>query len=115
MEGDVEVSDDFRSEVLLLLSRLPASWSLLYLNGSFRKLGPAFRPGLVLSRGGVGAFGYVISFQGAKHFLQNAALQSDKAVDHMMDEEVLAGRILAFHAQPTLVHLIPDVRSTLAY
>lgn len=42
MEGDVEVSDDFRSEVLLLLSRLPASWSIVS-EWFFQKTWPRFQ------------------------------------------------------------------------
>lgn len=115
LEDDVILVEGFLAKFSGLLEVLPASWGLLYLNGSFRRLGAQLAPGIVQSRGGVGLFGYVISSRAVEHFLMNAALRSDKAIDHMVDEEVLSGRVLAFHAEPPLLHLIPDLASTLAY
>lgn len=115
LEDDVVLEKNFRYKLSLLLQNLPQSWGLLYLNGSFKRYGAKFRPGLVLSRGGVGAFAYVISSSAAHHFLTKAALKSDKAIDHVMDGEVLSGNVIAFHAQPPLVQLTENSPSTLAY
>lgn len=87
----------------------------LRVNGCFRRLGPVFSKGLRLSRGGLCTFGYVISRKATDIFLTHAALKSEKPIDHMMDEEVLSGRMLAFHADPPLVYTRRDVKSTLAY
>ncbi len=115
LEDDVVLVDNFSASLRRLLAELPQNWGLLYLNGSFKKFGARYDEGLVQSRGGVGAFGYVISSSAASHFLSKAPLNSEKAVDHMMDEEVLSGKVFAFHAVPPLVELTPNVLSTLAY
>lgn len=115
LEDDVVLRNSFKSRLVQLLKSLPRSWGLLYLNGTNRKLGPEYSQNLSISKGGVGMFGYVISSAGALHFLETAARHSDKAIDHMMDEEVLTGKIVAFHATPVLVDLQSDVASTLAY
>ena len=57
----------------------------------------------------------MISRRGAKVLLGNGALRSDKPIDHMLDEEVLSGRIVAFHAEPPLVFVKANNPSTLAY
>jgi len=115
MEDDVIVERNFAKELNRRLKSLPDRWGVLYLNGCHQKTGRIFRPGLRLSHGGLCTFGYVISIQAACLFLQRGALKSDKPIDHMMDEEILSGRILAFHSDPPLVSLVPHVRSTLAY
>lgn len=114
LEDDVILVENFIEKLELLLQELPQSWDLLYLNGSFKKFGPRFSSHLALSRGGVGAFGYVISERAIPKLL-SASTKSNKAIDHVMDEEVLSGRVLSFHAFEPLVLLQKEVRSTLAY
>lgn len=115
MEDDVVVERNFTKELNRRLKNLPDKWGVLYLNGCHQKIGQIFRPGLRLSHGGLCTFAYVISANAARSFLQRGALKSDKPIDHMMDEEILSGRILAFHSDPPLVSLVPHVQSTLAY
>jgi len=115
LEDDVVLEHEFLAKLNGLVQDLPEKWDLLYLNGCFRRLGPVFSKGLRLSRGGLCTFGYVISRKAADIFLTRAALKSEKPIDHMMDEEVLSGRMLAFHADPPLVYTLSDVKSTLAY
>lgn len=115
LEDDVELEHNFSVDLKRKLQLLPQSWGLVYLNGCYKKFGPKFSDGLLQSRGGLCTFGYVISSKAAEIFLNKAALKSNKPVDHMMDEEVLTGRILAFHSEPPLIHLVPNLNSTLAY
>ena len=115
LEDDVVLEDEFTHRLTKLLEQLPKNWGLLYLNGSFKHYGSSYGEHLHQSRGGVGLFGYVISSQAAGFFLSKAALNSDRAIDLMMDNEVVSGRLLAFYATPPLVHIIPTKKSTLAY
>jgi len=115
LEDDVVVESDFVDSVQSALKRLPKQWAIFYLNGCFRKLGPIWDDGLRVSYGGLCTSGYVLSIYAAKSLLMRASLRSEKAIDHMLEEEVLSGRLMAFHAEPTLVNLIPNVPSTLAY
>jgi len=115
LEDDVAVESDFIDKVKSALKKLPTQWGILYLNGCFRKLGPVWDDGLRVSHGGLCTSGYVLSTHAARTLLMKPSLRSEKAIDHMLDEEVLSGRLLAFHAEPTLVNLIPSMPSTLAY
>jgi len=114
LEDDVTVAANFTSRVISVLHSLPESWDLLYLNGCFKKYGPHFALGVTLSRGGLCTFGYVISSRGANKLLL-ALEYSDKPIDHMIEEEVLKGKVIAFHADPPLVESIASIKSTLAY
>jgi GR25 family glycosyltransferase involved in LPS biosynthesis len=115
IEDDVELQRDFSSRLTSLLIRLPTTWDLVYLDGCFKKFGSAFLPGLKFSHGGLCTHGYVMSFKAAKFLLRNAVLKSDKPIDHLLDEEVLSGRLIAFHADPPLVLVLSKLKSTLAY
>ena len=115
LEDDVVIARNFSAELHARLENLPSTWGLLYLNGCFQKIGKDFRYGLRLSHGGLCTFGYLISAKAAQFFVHQAALNSDQPVDHMMDGEVLHGRVLAFHSEPPLVSLVPHLKSTLAY
>lgn len=115
LEDDVDLRHDFRESFTSLLKQLPKTWDLLYLNGSYKKYGHKYSKDLVQSRGGVGAFGYAISKKAASYYLQRAALRSERALDLMMNEEVVAGHVLAFHAVPPLVDIIDGVKTSLAY
>lgn len=115
LEDDVDVAMNFQTRVIEQLISLPENWGLLYLNGCFRKLGPVWSPGLRVSRGGLCTHGYVISRAGMAVFLRRAVLNNDSPIDHVMDEEVLSGRVLAFHSDPPLVRVLSSVESTLAY
>jgi GR25 family glycosyltransferase involved in LPS biosynthesis len=115
IEDDVELQRDFSSRLTSLLIRLPTTWDVVYLDGCFKKFGSAFLPGLKFSHGGLCTHGYVMSFKAAKFLLRNAVLKSDKPIDHLLDEEVLSGRLIAFHADPPLVLVLSKLKSTLAY
>ena len=115
LEDDVDLRRNFRQSFTSLLKQLPKTWDLLYLNGSYKKYGPKYSEGLVQSRGGVGAFSYAISKKAASYYLQRVALRSDRALDLMMNEEVVAGHVLAFHAVPPLVDIMSGVKTSLAY
>ena len=115
LEDDVIIENDFLSSLMAQMSTLPSKWGLLYLNGCFRHFGPKWDSGLWVSRGGLCTYGYAISRSAAEYFLRSAALNSDKPIDHMMDEEVLSGRVAAFHAEPPLVSLVSGLKSTLNY
>jgi len=115
LEDDVSVPTNFRSQLFQTLTSLPKSWDVLYLNGCFKHFGPTFRKGLFLARGGLCTYGYVISRKGAESLLHHGALHSNKPIDHMLDEEVLSGNIVAFHADPPMVVLEDNITSTLAY
>ena len=114
LEDDVTIGANFSSRLRDALQSLPATWDLLYLNGCFKKMGPAFAPGVKISRGSLCTFGYVIS-TGAVKKLSAVVEQSNKPIDHVLDEEISKGKLLAFHADPPLVEVIPDMQSTLAY
>ena len=115
LEDDVKVQANFLSNLLYQLKLLPENWGLFYLNGCFRKLGPVWSPGVRVSLGSLCTNGYVISSAAVSVLLKGAALTGNKPIDHMMDEEVLSGRIKSFHADPPLVTVLNDVGSTLAY
>ena len=115
LEDDVAISANFSREVKSKLETLPSDWDLFYLNGCFKKFGPTYDTGIRHSRGGLCTFGYVISAKAAGVLLQDAVFHSSKPIDHVLDEEVLSGRLLAFHADPPLVHTLPKLSSTLAY
>lgn len=114
LEDDVIIESSFIARLRLRMSNLPASWGLLYLNGCFKKVGPVFNVGLRQSKGGLCTYGYVISSETAAKLISGPALASDKAIDHMLDEQVLTGRVTAFHSDPPLVHPL-GLESTLAY
>ena len=115
LEDDVILAANFSSELRLRLAALPLNWDLLYLNGCFRRLGPVCGAGIRQARGGLCTFGYILSSKGAGLLLQQAVRLSDKPIDHVLDQEILTGRILAFHSDPPLVQSLQNVRSTLAY
>lgn len=114
LEDDATITLNFKNDLRSRLNRLPIEWDLLFLNGCFKKFGPVFDTGLLQSRGGLCTFGYVISEKGMRHLLQHPVLQSEKPIDHVIDEEILSGRLLAFHADPPLA-LTSLMKSTLAY
>jgi GR25 family glycosyltransferase involved in LPS biosynthesis len=114
LEDDVTVASNFSRRLRAVLQSLPVTWDLLYLNGCFKKMGPDFAPGVRISRGSLCTFGYVIS-SGAVKKLSGALERSNKPIDHILDEEILRGKLIAFHAVPPLVEVIPNLESTLAY
>ena len=115
LEDDIEISANFTELVRSGLETLPLGWDLFYLNGCFKKFGPLYTAGIYLSQGGLCTFGYVISRNGVFKLLQQAVFHSSKPIDHVLDEEVLTGRLLAFHAEPPFVHQLMTLSSTLAY
>ena len=115
LEDDALVVANFSNEVKLRLQRLPKDWDLLYLGGCYQRFGERYDVGLLQSRGGLCTYGYVITAKGARHLLQRAVLHSEKPIDHVLDDETLRGRVIAFHAEPPLVFVERTKRSTLAY
>lgn len=114
-EDDVILTTDFAVKIRNIIIQLPQNWGILYLNGTERKFGGKHSDGIFQSRGGVGAFAYAISREAVEYFLSGPARKSDKPVDHVMNEAVLSGRVLAYHAKPELASLVLNMRSTLAY
>ena len=115
LEDDAEIVANFSYRTKSLLQLLPNSWDILYLDGCFKRYGPQFAPGLKISRGGLCTHGYVISFNAATRLLEGPVLRSEKPIDHLLDEEVLSGRLIAFHAVPPLVRVNSTLPSTLRY
>jgi len=114
LEDDVTVVHNFATKLRTRLAALPRNWDVLYLNSCYTKFGPVFDVGLRLSYGGLCTFGYAISLKGMGGLLRGGALKSEKPIDHVLDEEILTGHLLAFHATPPLVHPM-SLPSTLAY
>ena len=65
LEDDALLVDDGLERLRLSLSRLPASWGLLYLNACYTEAGSSLAPGLTLSRGSLCTSSYVISYAAA--------------------------------------------------
>ncbi|CEG01016.1 Glycosyl transferase, family 25 [Ostreococcus tauri] len=114
LEDDAVVSSKFARALVSRLDKLPIDWDVLFLNGCFKKFGPALADGIRQSRGGLCTYSYVISAKGAFTLMRRATLRSEKPIDHVLDGEILAGRLLAFHADPPLARTVPKT-STLAY
>ena len=115
LEDDVLLVSDFSSKLRVILMKLPQNWGILYLNGSERKFGGKHGDGIFQARGGVGAFAYALSRSAAQYFLRGTARSSNKPIDHVMNEAVLSGKVLAYHASPELASLVMNMNSTLAY
>lgn len=115
LEDDVNVVPNFLKEATSRIKKLPKSWDVMYLGGCYRKYGPEYVEGIFIARGGLCTFGYVISAKGAHKLLQSAIFRSEKAIDHVLDYELLSGHLLGFHAHPPLVMSLKNIKSTLAY
>ncbi len=115
LEDDVLLVSDFTSKLRAILMKMPQNWGILYLNGTERKFGGKHDDGVFQATGGVGAFAYALSRSAAQYFLRGTARASNKPIDHVMDEAVLSGKVLAYHASPELVSLVLNMKSTLAY
>ena len=115
LEDDVTLEPKFSTRLLRMVKSLPESWDLLFLNGCFKKMGPQFASELFLSRGGLCTYGYAISFNAAAKLFRGKTLKSNKPIDHLLDELVLNGKLIAFHADPPLVRTVKSIESTLAY
>lgn len=115
LEDDIELVDDFLPSFQRKLAYLPEDWGMVYLNGCFRHLGHNLGSGLFLSHGGLCTYGYAISALAASIMLNGPALNSEKPVDHMLDEAVMSGEIMAFHVNPPMVEVVANTVSTLAY
>jgi GR25 family glycosyltransferase involved in LPS biosynthesis len=115
LEDDVILEEHFFPELRAIVNDLPSSWGFLHLNGCYKKLGPAFGHRVCQSRGGLCTHGYVISARAMHSLLSGSAQKSNKPIDHMIDEEIVTGRLIAFHAEPPLIHLAQGLPSTLGY
>lgn len=114
LEDDVEVVHNFQSRLRLALLEAPVDWGIISLSGCYRSFGGRLNEHLILSRGGLCTYAYVISYRGVKHFVQNNLLRSSKPIDHLIDQEVSSGKLLAFHTMNDLVDTT-KTSSTLAY
>ena len=114
LEDDVELVRNFSNAAALALSEAPQFWDVIYLNGCLQYFGGQLGRYLVLSRGGLCTFGYMISHKGALHFNKHGLLRSDKPIDHLIDQEVSSGKLFAFHTIPALVSKV-NIKTTLAY
>jgi len=115
LEDDVKIEQDFSKRLRALLISMPKTWDILYLDGCFKKFGPEYAPGLILSRGGLCTHGYVITNDAATKLLEGHTLRSEMPIDHVLDQEVMSGKLVAFHAEPPLVKAVTTLHSTLAY
>ena len=114
LEDDVEVVHSFKSKLRLALLEAPVDWGIIFLNGCYRSFGGRLNEHLILSRGGLCTYAYVISHRGVMHFMRNNLLRSSKPIDHLIDQEVSSGKLLAFHTVNDLVYTT-KTSSTLAY
>ena len=114
LEDDVEVVHNFKSRLGLALLEAPVDWGIIFLNGCYRSFGGRLNEHLILSRGGLCTYAYAISHRGVKHFMQNNLLRSSKPIDHLIDQQVSSGKLLAFHTTDDLVDTT-KTSSTLAY
>ena len=114
LEDDVTVVDGFMDKILAHINRLPEDWDIFYLDGCFQRLAGRYAEGIWLLRGSLCTHGYVISHSAAAQLALSYALSSDKPVDHMIDENIYSGQLLAFQAVPALV-ISTGSRSTLLY
>lgn len=116
LEDDAVISSNFSRRLHDTLEYLPESWDFLFLNGCYKKIGPDFAPGVKLSRGSLCTFGYAVSLSAAKKLLSGSSLlHSDKPIDHVLDAEIVQGKLFSFHAEPPLVDIISTMESTLGY
>ena len=115
LEDDAVITDNFSDELKARLQKLPDNWDIMFLNGCYKKFGYVFDDGLRQSRGGLCTFAYTISLKGARYLLHRAVDRSDKPIDHILDYETLMGRLVSFHADPSLAHTSSNKLSTLAY
>lgn len=113
LEDDVVLEANFSIKLRSRLRALPIDWDVLYLNSCFRRFGPVCGVGIRQAQGALCTFGYVVSAKGARHLMQHVA-NSEKPIDHVLDHQILTGRILAYHSDPPIVSLL-NMRSTLAY
>lgn len=114
LEDDVSIVANFDTRLKLSLAQLPENWDIFYLNSCFTKLGGVLRPGILQLRGALCTHGYGISQAGARKLLGKTAVQSEKAIDHMLDQALYSSLLSGFHADPPLVFPRHD-ESTLAY
>ena len=114
LEDDVTVVDGFMDKLLVHINRLPEDWDIFYLDGCFQRPAGRYAEGIWLLRGSLCTRGYVISRSAAAQLALSYALNSEKAVDHMIDENIYSGQLLAFQAVPALVGSTGS-RSTLLY
>ena len=114
LEDDVSIRENFYNSTRRLINNLPLTWDIFYLNSCQTRIAGLFRPGIVQLKGALCTYGYAISTNGAKKLLRNTARQSDKPVDHMLDEAIYSSLLHAYHASPPLI--VPRVSTTtLAY
>ena len=114
LEDDVYAVDSFANDLKRLWSQLPSHWDILYLNSCHTKLGGRVSANILQVRGALCTHGYIISFNGARKLLKKTALNSDKPVDHMLDEAIYSSVLSAYHASPSLI-FPRNIESTLEY
>ena len=114
LEDDVHLREGFLEDINHALQNLPIQWDIFYLASCHTKVGGFLRPGIRQVKGALCTHGYVISLSGAIKLVGKYALNSEKPVDHMLDEVICRSLLVAFHADPPLV--FPQAASsTLAY
>lgn len=114
LEDDVDIIPEFESSLSRIMADLPNDWDLLYLNGTEAKLGFGVRDELYQLQGSLGTFAYAISIAGARTLLMKAQ-NSDRPIDHLINDAISSGQILAFSPATPFVRHRDDVTSTLAY
>lgn len=114
LEDDVRLTEGFLHTLDDSLHNLPLGWDIFYLDSCHTKLGGWLRPGIRQVRGALCTHGYVLSLGGATKLANKQALQSEKPVDHMLDEAIYTSVLCAYHADPPLIFRGEAV-STLEY
>lgn len=114
LEDDARPCEGFLSAVETSIQKLPFDWDIFYLDSCHTKLGGLLCPGIKQVKGALCTHGYVLSSGGATKLLSKYALESEKPVDHMLDEAIYTAGFSAYHADPPLVTRV-DLKSTLAY
>ena len=113
LEDDVNISEGFKLKLEMSLQELPDNWDIFYLDSCHTKLGGILQPGVFQLRGALCTHGYAISWQGAEKLLTRTR-QSEKPIDHIIDEAIYRTELFAFHSFPPLISL-RVLESTLAY
>ena len=114
LEDDVSLTEGFYGKLMVQMQNLPDTWDIFYLNSCRAMYGELLRPGLRQLKGALCTFGYAISLKGASKLIQHTAIQSEKPVDHMLDEAIYTALLTAYHADPPLI-FPRKLESTLAY
>ena len=100
LEDDVHLCEGFLADINHALQNLPIQWDTFYLASYHTKLGGFLRPGIRQVKGALCTHRYVMSLSGAAKLIGKYALNSEKPVDHMLDQVIYRSLLVAYHADP---------------